>query len=147
MKAAIRQWGRFALSYLGHPYIAKQVLASMVYYHAQFIRPEPAQLQEMVGLIARFVARPAHDGAGVEDPRAYIQHPQHAASSLQPLDGGVAAVDLLTQVDVLQAKIVARMHHPAATRGSCSCRLPSACGAPLPPHTPRHCAVLLSGFR
>ena len=41
-----------------------------------------------------------------------MQHPQHAASSLQPLDGGVAAVDLLMQVDVLQVKIVARMLHP-----------------------------------
>ena len=41
----MRQWGRFALSYLSRLYIAKQVLASMVYYHAQFIRPMPAQPQ------------------------------------------------------------------------------------------------------
>ena len=88
--------------YLGRLYIAKQVLASLVYYHAQVIRPAYAQLQGMVGLVARFVARPARDGAGVEDPRAYMQHPQHSASSLQPLDGSVAAVDLLMQFDVLQ---------------------------------------------
>ena len=86
----MRQWGRFGLSYLGCLYIAKQVLASMVYYHAQFIRPETAQLQEIVGLIARFIARIAHDGAGVEDPRSYMQHPQQASASLQPLEGGVA---------------------------------------------------------
>ena len=111
----MRQWGRFALSYLSRLYIAKQVLASMVYYHAQFIRPKPAQLQEIDGLIARFVARPAHDGAGVQDHRAFMQHPQLIATSLQPLDGGVADVDLRMQIDVLQAKIVASMHHPAAT--------------------------------
>ena len=29
MNAAMRQWGRFALSYLGRLYIAKQILASM----------------------------------------------------------------------------------------------------------------------
>ena len=86
----MRQWGRFGLSYLGRLYIAKQVLASMVYYRAQFTRPEPAQLQEIVGLIVGFIARIAHDGAGVEDPRAYMQHPQQASASnpynrLQPL--------------------------------------------------------------
>lgn len=112
MHAAMRQWGRFSLSHVGRLYIAKQVLASMVYYHAQFVRPAAAQLQEMVSLIARFVAHPARGGAGDEDPRAFMQHPQLAAASLQPLDGGLAAVDLRTQLDALQAKIVARMLHP-----------------------------------
>ena len=113
MHAAMRQWGRFSLSHIGRLYIAKQVMASMVYYHAQFVRPAPAQLQEMVSLIARFVARPAlGGGGGIEDPRAFMQHPQLAAASLQPVDGGLAAVDLRTQIDALQAKIVARMLHP-----------------------------------
>ena len=82
MHAAMQQWGRFALSCLGRHYIAKQGLAILIYYHAQLIRPEPTQLQEMVGLIARFVSRPAHDGTGVEDPRMHMQHPQDATSSL-----------------------------------------------------------------
>ena len=42
MHAAMRQWGRFSLSHIGRLYIAKQVMASMVYYHAQFVRPAPA---------------------------------------------------------------------------------------------------------
>ena len=49
---------------------------SMVFFHTQFVRPVQAQLQEMVRLIARFVARPAlGSGGGVEDPRTFMQHP------------------------------------------------------------------------
>ena len=97
MRAAMRQWGHFSLSHVSRLYIAKQVKPSMFYYHAQFVCPAPAQLQVMVSLIARFIARPVLGGGnGVEDPRAFMQHPQLAAASLHPLNGGLAAVDLHT---------------------------------------------------
>ena len=80
----MRQWGCFSRSHVSRLYIAKQVMASMVYYHAQFIQPAPAQLQEMVSLIARFVARPALGGGGGDEvPQAFMQHPELAAASMR----------------------------------------------------------------
>ena len=67
-----------------------------------------------------------------------MQHPQIAAASLQPLDGGLAAVDLRTQIDALQAKIVARMLHPRRhpwkqlMQAAIRARSPSHLGSALP---------------
>ena len=41
-----------------------------------------------------------------------MQHPQLSAASLQPLDNSLTAVELHTQIDMLQAKIIVRMLHP-----------------------------------
>ena len=65
MHAAMRQWERFSLSHVGRLYIANQAMASIVYYHTQFVRPAAAQLEEVDGLIASLVARPPHGSTGV----------------------------------------------------------------------------------
>jgi hypothetical protein len=109
--AVVRQWAPFALSFVGRLYIAKQCMASVLYYHAQFVRPAQAQLNTIVAVIARFVARTSPSDAA-EDPRAYMIHPSLAVASLPREDGGLAAVDVRTQLDALQAKIVARLVHP-----------------------------------
>ena len=67
LHVAKQQWGRFSLSHIGRLYITTQVMESMVYYHAQFVRPAPAQ--EIVSLIAHFIVRPALGGGGVEEMR------------------------------------------------------------------------------
>ena len=150
MYAVARQWAPFSLSYVGRAYIAKQCMASVLYYHAQFVRPPQRQLDEMCGMIARFVARPGGVGAG-EDARTYMIHPQLAAASLPREEGGMAVVDIRTQLDALQAKLVARMSHPrrhpwkvimsaAVTAGA-----PKHLGAALPyypqAHLPRRAAA------
>ena len=63
-----------------------------------------------------------------------LQHSQHVASSLQPLEGGKASVDLLTQVDVLQAKIVACMHHTRRHPWKLLMKAAIRWRSPPPPH-------------
>ena len=102
----------------------------------------------MVSLSARFLARPTLGGGAASRLRAFMQHPQLATASLQPFDGGVAAVDLRTQLDALQAKIIVRMLHPrrhpwklcklAAIRACC----PSHLAVALPFYPPLQCRAL-----
>ena len=69
-----------------------------------------------------------------------MQRLQLATASLQPLDGGVASVDLRTQIDALQAKIVARMHHPR--RHPWKLLMQTA----IPVHSPLHLGIALPFF-
>ena len=57
VEARIARWSGFRLSMLGRAYVAKQVLASMVTYHATFV-PMPRELLErLCRAIHTFVAR------------------------------------------------------------------------------------------
>jgi exonuclease III len=129
LRAAVRHWSAFQLSYLGRLHVAKQCLASLAYYHAQFVRPGADQLQEMVSLIGRYVARPSGEA---DDLRAHATHPSLAAASLPREEGGVGMVDVRTQLDALQAKVVARMLHPH--RHPWKVLMRAAVAAAAPPH-------------
>ena len=111
LTAAVRQWSPWGLSHLGRLHVAKQCLASILYYHAQFIRPAPDQLQGLVRIITNFIARPT-PGSAVDDGRACISHPKLAVSSLPREEGGLGVVDVKVQLDALQAKHIARLIHP-----------------------------------
>ena len=110
IRAAVRQWSPFNLSFAGRLHVAKQCMASIIYYHGQFVRPAPSQLHDMVSILTSFMARPA--GAVTDDHGAHMMHPSLAVASLPRIDGGYAAVDIPVQLDALQAKIVARLFHP-----------------------------------
>ena len=129
IRAAVRHWTPFGLSYLGRLHVAKQCMASILYYHAQFVRPAPSQLQEAVGIISTFIARPAGPS---DDPRAFMSHPKLAASSLPREDGGLAVVDIRSQLDALQAKIIAKLIHPR--RHPWKPLMAAAITAAAPPH-------------
>jgi hypothetical protein len=103
-------WRQHRLSWLGRAYVAKQVLASMVSYHATFI-PPPRHLQaRLAHLISAFVAgaSPAEGGVG----GGGIGHPALHVTSLPWEEGGVAMVDPCIQAECLQAKVAARLLQP-----------------------------------
>ena len=52
----VRAWARFDLSYLGRLQVAKQVLASSLYYHASFVPPPADKLDGIIRLIDHVVA-------------------------------------------------------------------------------------------
>ena len=149
LHAVVRQWSPFALSYVGRLYIAKQCMASVLYYHCQFIRPATSQLNAMAAILGRFVARPCQRDSA-DDPRAYMMHPSLAVSSLPREDGGLSAVDIRTQIDALQAKLIARLAHPrrhpwkVLMAAAISASAPAHLGVALPyyptAHLPRRAA-------
>jgi hypothetical protein len=47
----VRSWARFSLSYLGRLHIAKQVLASSLYFHSSFMLPPEDVLDQVVECI------------------------------------------------------------------------------------------------
>ena len=111
VQTVVRQWRPFGLSHLGRVYVAKQCMASSLYYHAQFVRPDKQQLNKIVTTITRYMSQPS-PGGDQDDARATISHPKMAVASLPREDGGLNVVDVRFQLDALQAKLVARLYHP-----------------------------------
>ncbi|BDA46021.1 probable LINE-1 retrotransposable element ORF2 protein [Coccomyxa sp. Obi] len=104
----IARWSGFRLSLLGRAYVAKQLLASMVTYHATFI-PVPSQLEKrLCTALHTFVAanRPVLGGTSA---RLY---PGKDTCFHAVKDGGIALVDLRAQILALQAKVVSRLLEP-----------------------------------
>ncbi|BDA51426.1 probable LINE-1 retrotransposable element ORF2 protein [Coccomyxa sp. Obi] len=104
----IARWSGFSLSLLGRAYVAKQLLASMVTYHATFI-PVPSQLEKrLCTALHTFVAanRPVLGGTSA---RLY---PGKDTCFHAVKDGGIALVDLRAQILALQAKVVSRLLEP-----------------------------------
>ena len=108
VEARIARWSGFRLSLLGRAYVAKQVLASMVTYHATFIPVPQALLQRLCRAIYTFVAanRPVTPGA------AAALHPGKEVCFRAAADGGIALVDIRAQILALQAKVVGRLLEP-----------------------------------
>lgn len=103
-------WRQHRLSWLGRAYVAKQVLASMVSYHATFLPPPRQMLARIAHIISAFVAgaSPAAGGEG----GGGVGHPALHVTSLPWEEGGVAMVDPCLQAECLQAKVAARLLQP-----------------------------------
>ena len=109
IRLRICSWSKFDLSYLGRVHVAKQVLASSLYFHASFLLPSEAQLKAVVACIDRFVAL----GCLVEGPVGPLAHlPGQAVESLPWDMGGLQRADVHAQVQALQAKVAAMLLHP-----------------------------------
>ncbi|BDA44222.1 hypothetical protein COCOBI_05-4060 [Coccomyxa sp. Obi] len=94
VEVRIARWSGFRLSLLGRAYVAKQLLASMVTYHATFI-PVPSQLEKrLCTALHTFVAanRPVLGGTSA---RLY---PGKDTCFHAVKDGGIAQVDLRAQI-------------------------------------------------
>ena len=125
----VRHWSARSLSFLGRAHVAKQVLAASLWYHATFQRPPEHLLRAINALLRNFVASEqhihhtdeavllAHGGSRMPSqlsaaaPRSSL-HPSHITSSLPPDKGGVGLVEVPTQVQALQAKLVSRLLEP-----------------------------------
>ena len=124
----LRHWSARSLSFLGRAHVAKQVLAASLWYHATFQRPPQHLLTALSGLLRKFVASaqqshqdeamvlaqgssPGPSQLPASAPRSSL-HPSHTTSSLPPNRGGVGLVELPTQVQALQAKLMSRLLEP-----------------------------------
>ena len=104
-------WRSQQLSWFGRAYIAKQVLASKVCYHATFVPCPPAEWKRIEHLLASFVGRASlADGDG----RGGVHHPAQHVLALPWAEGGISLVDLGIQADCLQAKVGARLLQPGS---------------------------------
>ena len=125
----VRHWSARGLSFLGRAHVAKQVLAASLWYHATFQQPPDHLLTALNVLLRKFVAsarqdQPSDDAVllaqgtsqspcqlSATAPRVSL-HPSHLTSSLPPDRGGVGLVEVPTQVQALQAKLVSRLLEP-----------------------------------
>ena len=71
VEARIARWSGFPLSTLGRAYVAKQVLASMVTYHATFVPVPQELLERLCRAIHTFVA--ANSGFSAAGCRITVQ--------------------------------------------------------------------------
>ncbi|GAB4822218.1 hypothetical protein N2152v2_009264 [Parachlorella kessleri] len=105
-------WRQHHLSWLGRAYVAKQVLASKVTYHATFVPPEASMWARITHVISAFVAGSGVDGDGTGG--GGISPPAQHVCSLPWEEGGVALVDPSIQAECLQAKVAARLLQPGS---------------------------------
>jgi hypothetical protein len=105
-----RIWSKYDLSMLGRCEIARQVLASCLVYHAQFV-PVPDRLMRLIQRrISAFVL-----GLGCirnTDDRQLRWRPAQQVASLQAQQGGIAYVDVQAHITAMQAKVMAALLHP-----------------------------------
>lgn len=109
MRYRVRRWGRFKLTYAGRVHVAKQVLASVLSFHATYLPVPPELLQQMTRLLQGYVVREreAEQAAG-----SVWCRPCAAVAALPKGMGGMGMVDLPAFVQALQAKVVALLLHP-----------------------------------
>jgi exonuclease III len=105
-----RAWSRYNLTLLGRCEVARQVLASCLVYHAQFV-PIPERLMRPIQRrISAFVL-----GLGcirASDNRQLRWRPAPQVASLQAKQGGIAFVDVQAHITAMQAKVLAALLHP-----------------------------------
>ncbi len=128
-RAKISHWSTRGLSFLGRVHVAKQAIAASLWYHATFQSPSAALIKQLASVLSRFVASarlqlPVDDAASLAQGSAANPaelpelapggslHPGRAASMLPYQAGGVGLVDVQTQIQALQAKVVSRLLEP-----------------------------------
>ena len=129
IKAKARHWSARGLSFLGRVHVAKQVLAASLWYHATFQQPPKQLLQQISRQLSQYVATAQHhnhsdaalalaqgnsqDSAALPAPApSAALFPRVLTSSLPPAQGGVGLVEVPTQIQALQAKVVSRLLEP-----------------------------------
>lgn len=113
LEARVRRWAGHQLSFLGRAYVAKQCMASMVYYHAAFVRPPRATLQRIAQVLNTYVAGNRLASApGAGGGSSGRLHPCREVCALPWEEGGIALADVELQVTALQACNVSRLLQP-----------------------------------
>lgn len=106
----VHLWSKHALSMQGRCEVAKQVLASCLSYHQQFVQPPADILQRISRVVHGFVL-----GRGLvseHDARPLRGRPARVVASLPKQMGGLGQVDLQAHSLALQAKVAAALLHP-----------------------------------
>ena len=109
LRDRVDHWTSRSLRFMGRVHVAKQVLAAGLWYHATFVRPLPAQMQEIIDMIMGYVA-----GGRTVAGRARALFPSRRVSCRPAAAGSVGLVDVQAMVLALQAKLVATLLEPEA---------------------------------
>ena len=107
ISSSSRVWGRHPLSLMGRVHVAKQVLASKLYFAATFVPPPAAELRNISTIVSAFVR-----GAGDAGGPVRRHQPAAAIAALPQQLGGVNMVDIQAQISALQAKVAVHLFHP-----------------------------------
>jgi hypothetical protein len=109
MRWRVLRWSKFSLTYEGRAHVAKQILASMLSFHATYLPVPQDLLQQMSQLLQGYVVRERL----VEQTEGSVWgRPCAAVAALPKGMGGMGVVDLQSFVQALQAKVVALLLHP-----------------------------------
>ena len=106
----VKLWSQHNLTLQGRLEVAKQVLASCLSYHQQFVQPPEAIMQRIMRVISAFVL-----GRGMlpdGDALPLRGCPSRVVACLPKDMGGVAQVDIRTHCLALQGKVAAMLLHP-----------------------------------
>jgi hypothetical protein len=106
----IRHWARYKLTMVGRCEVAKQVLASSLAYHVQFVMPAEGLLQAIHRKLTAFVV--GMGALAAADTRQLQATPSQAVASLPKDMGGMGQVDVRAHALAMQAKVAARLLHP-----------------------------------
>ena len=104
----IAHWSTQQLTLLGRVYVAKQVLASMLYHHGTYVMPLPRHQRELERLLVGFVGK----GTLVAGTASTSLRPRREIYCAPWGVGGLRMADVGAQLQALQAKVVARMLQP-----------------------------------
>jgi hypothetical protein len=106
----VRQWAQQDLTYLGRCAVAKQVMASCLTYHTQFV-PVPEDLMDRIH--RRLTAFMVGQGC-VREARMHQwnESPPEAVASLSVSMGGCGQVDVRAHAAAMQARTAAALLHP-----------------------------------
>ena len=94
----IARWSSIRLTFLGRVYVAKQVMASMLSYHATFITPSAGHMRRLATMLAVYVGQGAAWAPGDAVP---CLHPSRAVCAMPWAEGGVGMADLRSMVPAL----------------------------------------------
>ena len=106
----VKQWSKHDLTLIGRCEVARQVLASCLVYHTQFV-PMP---DRMLGLIQRRI-KAYTLGLGcikATDHRHLVCRPAAAVANLPTKRGGIGHVDIRAHATAMQAKVAVALLHP-----------------------------------
>jgi hypothetical protein len=106
----VRQWARQDLTYVGRCAVARQVMASCLTYHVQFV---PVLADLMARIHRRVVAFVMGQGCAQEARiRQWNESPPAAVASLPVAMGGSGQVDVRAHAAAMQARTAAALLHP-----------------------------------
>ena len=101
LRQRVQHWSAQRLSFAGRLHVAKQTMASMLYFHAGFSSPSPSVLTSIICTLRSFVVG---GGGGL--------HPRLDIAALPFHLGGIGYPDVLTMFRGLQAKVMQRLLMP-----------------------------------
>ena len=109
VQGRVAHWSAKQLTLLGRVYVAKQVLASMLYHHGTYVMPLPRHQRHLENLLVGFVGKGA---LLARDDSSTRLRPRRDIYAAPWATGGLRIADVGAQLQALQAKVAVRLLQP-----------------------------------